>query len=141
MNTKEAKDFLVQEAVVQASLENVLLSDLEKRMMYFVENDPESCSDPLELNDEFEENYDAAEYEAKMAQLFQGAYARVRTENPDKARRWDDAVRLLETGDHYLPVLCRTSATTGGFLSELRIIVLLTLAILAVIVVAGWLAR
>ncbi|MGA3294463.1 MAG: hypothetical protein ABSE45_10835 [Candidatus Acidiferrales bacterium] len=34
MNTKQAKDFLVQQTAEQASVENVPLSDLEKRMMY-----------------------------------------------------------------------------------------------------------
>lgn len=31
----EAKDFLVRQTAEQAALENVPLSDLEKRMMYF----------------------------------------------------------------------------------------------------------
>ena len=35
MRALEAKDFLVQQTAQQATLENVPLSDLEKRMMYF----------------------------------------------------------------------------------------------------------
>ncbi len=34
MKVLEAKDFLVQQTAEQAALENVPLSDLEKRMMY-----------------------------------------------------------------------------------------------------------
>jgi|SRR5579862_7456768 hypothetical protein len=105
MNAKEAKDFLVQQTAEQAALENVPLSELEKRMMYFVENDPASCADPLELNDEFEAQYDTAEYEAKIKQLLHDAYKRLKTEEPEKARNWDDAMRALYDGDHYLPVL------------------------------------
>jgi hypothetical protein len=39
MNTKQAKDFLVQQTSEQAALENASLSDFEKRMMYFTESD------------------------------------------------------------------------------------------------------
>jgi hypothetical protein len=59
MNNKQAEDFLVQQAAEQASLEAVPLSDLEKRMMYFTESDASSCEYPIELNDEFEAQYDA----------------------------------------------------------------------------------
>jgi len=38
MHVREAKDFLVQQTAEQAALENVPLSDLEKRMMYFTES-------------------------------------------------------------------------------------------------------
>lgn len=65
VNAKEAKDFLVEQAAQQAALEKVPLSNVEKRMMYFVENDPSSCEDPLALNDEFEAQCDTAEYEAR----------------------------------------------------------------------------
>jgi|SRR5579872_7276521 len=105
MNAKEAKDFLVQQTAEQAVLENVPLSDLEKRMMYFVENDPLSCSNPLELNSEFEAQYDTREYEAKIGGLLQRAHKRLKAEGTGKVRYWDDAIRTLCKGDHYLPVL------------------------------------
>lgn len=68
MQVREAKDFLIQHTAEQASLEGVPLSDLEKRMMYFTESGyvPE---DPIKLNDEFEADYNTAEYEAKIARL------------------------------------------------------------------------
>lgn len=109
MNSKEAKDFIVQEAVVQASLESVSLSDLERRMMYFVENDPFSCKDPLTLNDEFEAQYDTDEYEAKLGLLLQHAYERLKKENPEKIPQWNQAFQILSEGDHYLPVMWRNS--------------------------------
>lgn len=95
----------MQQTAEQAALENVTLSDLEKRMMYFVENDPTSCSDPLELNDEFEAQYDTGEYEAKTRGLLGRAYKRLKKEDPTKVRHWDDAVQTLRGGDHYLPVM------------------------------------
>jgi hypothetical protein len=103
MNSKQAKDFLVQQAAEQAALENLPLSDLEKRMMYFTESDPSSCNKPLELNDEFEAQYDTAEYEAKISGLLQRAYARFH--DPEAKDTWEQAVCELHKADHYLLVL------------------------------------
>jgi hypothetical protein len=56
MNVREAKDFLVRRTEEQASLENVPLSALEKRMMYFTET-VEMPEDPIELNTASEAEY------------------------------------------------------------------------------------
>ena len=105
MNTKDAKDFLADQAAQQAALDRIPFSDLEKRMMFFTESDPVSCSDPVGLNDEFEEKYDTAEYEAKMSALLHGAYKRLKAENPGGKLQWDEAISTLETGDHYVLLL------------------------------------
>jgi hypothetical protein len=65
MKTKQAKDFLVLETTQQAARENIPLSDIEKKMMYFRESDATSCDNPSELNDKFEAQHNTAEYEAK----------------------------------------------------------------------------
>jgi hypothetical protein len=105
MRALEAKDFLVQQTAEQAALENVPLSDLEKRMMYFTETD-ECPEDPIALNDAFEAAYDPDEYEAKVSKLMHHAYQRVRKENSEALRRWKEAMAELSKGDHYLLVLC-----------------------------------
>jgi hypothetical protein len=102
MNTKEAKYFLADQAAQQAALDRTPFSDLERRMMYFTESDPASCSDPVSLNDEFEGKYDTAEYEAKMSRLLHRAYKRLKSENPGGKLRWDEAISTLEKGDHYV---------------------------------------
>jgi hypothetical protein len=125
MNPKEAKDFLVQQTAKQALLENLSLADLEKRMMYFSESDPASCAQPLELNDEFEAQYDTAEYEAKISGLLQHAYDRLQVQDLEAAQTWDQSVRELRHGDHYLLVLLdavpnapgRIKATWKGLLA------------------------
>lgn len=124
MNAKEAKDFLVQQTAEQAALESVPLSDLEKRMMYFVENDPASCLDPLELNDEFEAQYDTQQYEAKIAGLLQRAYKRLKKEHSAKMHIWGEAAKTLSRGDHYLPVMLRhgSANANGGRSPENRVI-------------------
>ena len=104
MQVREAKDFLVQETAKQASIEGAPLSELEKRMMYFTENE-EMSEDPIALNDEFEAKHDTDEYEAKISGLLHRAYGRIKKENPEAARQWKQAIRDISKGDHYLPVL------------------------------------
>ena len=110
MNSRQAKDFLVRETAEQATIENVSLSDIEKKMMYFTESDPSSCDKPLELNEEFEAQYETAEYEAKVSGLLQRAYDRLKAQDTEKERIWDEAVRELRKGDHYLLDLARHQA-------------------------------
>lgn len=105
MDTRQAKDFLVQQTAEQAVLDNVPFSDLEKRMMYFTESDPASCANPLELNDEFEKQYETDEYEAKVSQLLQHVCKRLKHEDPEALRNWNEAISTLRKGDHYILVL------------------------------------
>ena len=105
MNTKEAKDFLADQAAQQAAFERTPLSDLERRMMYFTERDPASCDDPVSLNDKFEEKYDTVEYEAKMSRLLRRAHKGLKDENVGERLQWDEAISTLEQGDHYILVL------------------------------------
>jgi len=142
MNTKDAKDFLVQQATEQAALDGVSLSDLERRMMYFVENDETSCADPLALNGEFEAQYDSADYEVKMGRLLRQAYKRLKTESPQRIVEWDDAIRLLSKGDHYLPVLWNAKPAGENRWRDIIIMVGIGLLIVAGIVIAAiWEAR
>jgi hypothetical protein len=108
MNIREAKDFLVQQTAQQASVENVPFSDLEKRMMYFTESDG-MTEDPVELNNAFEAEYDTAEYETKIGKLMAHAYSRLKKENPQSVRAWDEAVQELRKGDNYILLLLRDS--------------------------------
>jgi len=104
MNAKQAKDFLVQQTTEQAALEDVPLSDLEKRMMYSTESD-DSCENPIELDAEFETQHDTAEYEAKISRLLHHARERLKEQHPERARDWDRSIRTLRKGDHYILVL------------------------------------
>jgi hypothetical protein len=105
MRVLEAKDSLVQQTAEQAALENVSLSDLEKRMMYFTETD-ECPEDPIALHDAFEAEYNNDEYEAKISKLMNHAHSRIKRENPEAARKWKEAIRQLSKGDHYVLILC-----------------------------------
>jgi hypothetical protein len=97
MRVREAKDFLVQQTAEQAAFENVPLSGLEKRMMYFTETGA------------FEAEYDTTTYEKKISLLMAQAYRRIKREDPEKLRLWNNAFRILNRGDHYLLLFWRTS--------------------------------
>lgn len=107
MNTKQAKDFMADQAAQQAALERTPLSDLERRMMYFTESDPASCNDPISLNEQFEQKCDTAEYEEKMSRLLSHAYNRLKDENVGGTVQWDEAISTLEHGDHYILALLK----------------------------------
>jgi hypothetical protein len=111
MNIKQAKDFLVEQTAQQAALENIPLSNLEKRMMYFTES-TDATEDPIALNDEFEAHYDSGEYEAKISRLLKNAHRRLKQENPEKFRVWGQATRILQKGDHYIIILLGPSSSS-----------------------------
>jgi hypothetical protein len=113
LNTKQAKDFIVEQTVQQAALEGVSLADIEKRMMYFTESDAISCDSPIELNDEFEAECETEEYESKISRLLHHAHKRLKQENPEQLRQWNKAIRTLRKGDHYLLVMVDQSSDSG----------------------------
>jgi hypothetical protein len=113
MQVSEAKDFLVKQTAEQAQLEGVPLSDLEKRMMYFTES-AEASEDPIKLNEEFEGQYDTDEYETKVSGLLKRAHARVKKDGAESLRLWEESVRLLRKGDHYILVLLDVRPTMGS---------------------------
>jgi hypothetical protein len=104
MRVREAKDFLVQQIAEEASLEHVPLSEIEKRMLYFTEGNT-AVEDPVALNDEFEAQCDTAKYEKKISHLMHQAYKKLRRDRSPALETWDQAIRRLKRGDHYLLVM------------------------------------
>jgi hypothetical protein len=104
MQVREAKDFLIRRVVEQARLEDVPLSDLERRMMYFTEG-PDAVEDPISLNEEFEKQCDTTEYDAKLTKLLANAHKHLKTDSPTSVSEWNKAIKTLQGGDHYLLVL------------------------------------
>jgi hypothetical protein len=133
MKTKQAKDFLVQQTAEQAARESVPLSDTEKKMMYFTESDATSCDNPVELNEEFEAQYDTTAYETKISRLLHHTYDRLKLEDPEGKRTWDEAIRALRKGDHYFLVLWdikpRSEPPTRDFFKLLGVAMLIAVGI------------
>ena len=110
MRVQEAKNFLVQEIAIEAQLEGTPLSDLERRMLYFTESE-DATEDPAALNEQFEKEYDTAEYEKKISRLMSHAYRRSKKDSSEKLRLWNEAIHVLRKGDHYILVFWKQPET------------------------------
>jgi hypothetical protein len=99
-----AKQFLISKVVEEAVFEHVLLSDVERKMLYFTEVHA-SLPDIYEVNAEFERSYNQDEYESKVAALLRNARDRDRKESPGQDQSWKDALAALRKEDHYILVM------------------------------------
>ena len=76
---REAKEFLVSQIVEEAQRENIPLSEVERKMLYFTESGW-TLPDIMKVSEDFDRENDQAEYERKIAKLVTkatGAFARV----------------------------------------------------------------
>ena len=85
MTSADAKQFLISRVIEEAKVEDIHLSEIEQKMLYFTEVHP-TIPDIYEVNAEFERNYDSDEYESKIASLLSDARARVKRNHPAKNR-------------------------------------------------------
>jgi hypothetical protein len=118
MEATDAKQFLISKVINEANVEQVILSDVEKKMLYFTEVHP-SLPDIYEVNAEFERDYDSDKYEAKIATLLKNARDRDDHSSPSQEQEWKDALDVLKHEDHYILVMVGQtfgfgSASTGG---------------------------
>lgn len=100
----EAKRFLVSRITDEARREDVPLSELEQKMLFFSEQYP-TLPDMAEVNERFESEYDDEKYEERIARLSKAAYDRDRKDSPETAQRWIDAIKVLKKEDHYILVM------------------------------------
>jgi isoleucyl-tRNA synthetase len=101
---KDAKDFLANRIAAQARSENVSLSEVERKMLYWSETDW-TLPDMKAVGTEFDRDYDQKEYEQKIARLTANIIADHHHRNEDEEEKWDAAVWKLAEGDNYLSVL------------------------------------
>jgi len=105
-SAREAKEFLVARIAEEAQREGSPLSEVERKMLYFTET-AWTLPDIMEVNDQFDREYDAAEYEKKIADLIRNARKRARKEGRPEFDAWSEAIRILRKEDHYLLVMDR----------------------------------
>jgi hypothetical protein len=112
---QDAKEYLIAQIVQEAQREDVPLSEIERKMLYFADS-VETIPDIVQVNEQFEQEYNEVEYEAKVSHLLRYARKRVRKESPEGAQRWMQAEMNLRREDHYLGVIVENSHTpVGGF--------------------------
>ena len=105
-NAREAKEFLVSSIVSEASLENVPLSEIERKELFFSETGW-TLPDMLRVNEEFERIYDSGEYERKIANLIRNARKRAERTDFEGGKSWIDAIEILSKEDHYILVMIK----------------------------------
>ena len=103
-SSMEAKEYLVSRIVGEAKRRHVGLSELERKMLFFSEGYP-TLPDMMEVNDEFEAEYDNEKYEKKIRKLSRKAFEHDREESPESIQLWREAIGVLKKEDHYLSVM------------------------------------
>ncbi len=109
---REAKDYLAGRIVAQAKREQVPLSEIERKMLYFSETDW-TLPGMHKINAEFERDYDNNEYERKIAGLIRNIEAGDAGDEQEQ-ETWQRAVDKLAEGDNYLSILLDPSFTPAG---------------------------
>jgi hypothetical protein len=103
---REAKEFLISEIVAEAQHQNVTLSEVERKMLYFTETGW-TLPDILKVSEDFDREYEQDEYEQKIAKLIKEADRRIRRSAGDDYKKWWAAIHFLQREDHYLVVIIR----------------------------------
>lgn len=106
----EAKQFLAELIAKQAQLEGESLSDVERRLLLFSVDEPESAEGIPEerlLDDD-------TEFEERIVGLFNSAF---RNADEEQQKRIVEAINELKKGDHYITVMTDI-ANTGPFLTS-----------------------
>jgi len=128
-----AKEFLLAKVRDRAARDGVPFDEIEQRMFLFSEA---SGTPDLEANEEFETNYDASAYEAKLSKLLRKAYAHDKP-NVDRKREWKEALDTLSKEDFYGLVMVdqanipRVDAGLGTFILGIVPLAITELAVLA----------
>ena len=116
-DAREAKEFLISKIASEAEREGVTLSDVERKMLYFSETGW-TLPDIMEVNDQFDREYDQAKYEKKIAHLIRNLTKRMRKESPDDLKSFVGAIRKLKKEDHYILVMVEAAGIRTGSVSD-----------------------
>ena len=102
-DAREAKEFLISKIMAEAQRENAPLSETERKMLYFTESGW-TLPDIMQVNEQFDREYDQDDYEKKIAKMVANAYKGI-LHDPREYKKWRSAVRFLQREDHYISVL------------------------------------
>jgi hypothetical protein len=136
-SVRAAKEFLVSQIVDEAQRENVILSEPERRMLYFSESGS-TLPEMSTVTDEFDRAYDYRDYERKIAALFRRAAKHARKKSAQDYDILWQAIRRLRREDHYLNVLIRQAGVRprGDLLRLWSTGIAVVLAFLALIILS-----
>jgi hypothetical protein len=103
-SVQEAKEFIAASIAGQGQRDAVPFSEIERKMLLFSEVGW-APPDIMEVSDEFDRQYDQAEYEKKVSAIITHLDKRLRKESPDEYEDWRSAVQYLERKDHYVNIM------------------------------------
>lgn len=106
MDRDDAKEFLISCISSEAERQGSPLADVERKMLLWTEMYPIRslpASELQKLADDFSEQFDDADFEAKITGLAKSAFARDETDDVNESIR--SACQLLEKEDHYLNIM------------------------------------
>jgi negative regulator of replication initiation len=110
----EAKQFLVELIAKQAQLEGESLSDVERRLLLFSVDEPESAEGIPEerlLDDD-------TEFEERIVGLFNAAF---RNADDEQQKKILESIKELKKGDHYIVVMTDIAKTAPILTSSTRV--------------------
>jgi len=110
---REALDYLAGKICDQAQRENVPVTEVERKMLYFSETGW-SLPDIANVNAEFDRDYDQNEYERKVALLIANLTAHHHQNNREAEKYWDAAVERLSDGDYYIQIMLDLARSRGS---------------------------
>ena len=108
---REAKEYLVARISAEATQQGIAISEVERKILYFSETGW-TLPDIMEVNAEFERDYDNDEYESKIAGIVRHIENLNAEAGGPEQSLWNDAIVKLSEGDHYLLVLIGLGRST-----------------------------
>lgn len=103
-SARDAKEFLVARIVEEAKRENIPLSEIERKMLYFSETHW-TLPDIASVSEKFDHEYNQDEYEEKITRLIKEVAIHDHQQSAGQYDLWWDATRLLKKEDHYILVM------------------------------------
>ncbi len=97
---REAKEFLADKISQESGLEGAPLSDVERRLLLFSEQDPGS-EQGIPEDMLYDTDFD---WEARMTALLRQAWQRDKAD-PAERQKYLDAMERLKSSDHYIQVI------------------------------------
>src|SRR5205823_8710606 len=91
----DAKEFLISKIMADAQRQNIPLSEIERKMLYFTESGW-TLPDITQVYQEFDREYDQDAYEEKIAGIIAKTYKRILKGSRDEYDEWWAAIRFLQ---------------------------------------------
>lgn len=105
-SAREAKEFIVAQIALEAQHENVILTQVERKMLYFSESGW-TLPDMAAVSAEFDSQNKPGKYEKKIARLIRRGYGQACKGSGEAYDKWWASIRVLNSEDHYILVMIR----------------------------------